>query len=78
MVTASTDGKISPLYLEDVSDENGKVIPRLVNMNGEKPKLILEHGLQYLEPGDYEAAKAYLPNPEDYDLREILKWDDIA
>lgn len=78
MVTASADGKISPLYLEDVSDENGKVIPRLVNLNGEKPKLILEHGLQYLEPGDYEAAKAYLPNPEDYDLREILKWDDIV
>jgi 6-phosphofructokinase 1 len=74
MVTASPAGKISPLYLEDVEDEHGKIKPRLVNMEGAKAKLIFEHGLQFLEPGDYEEAKTYLDDPKAYDLREILKW----
>lgn len=74
MVTASPSGKISPLYLEDVEDENGKIKPRLVNMNGPKPKLIFEHGLQFIEPGDYEEAKVYLDDPKKYDFREVLKW----
>ncbi len=74
MVTASPSGKISPLYLEDVEDEHGKIKPRLVNMEGAKPKLIFEHGLQFIEPGDYEEAKAYLGDPKQYDFREILNW----
>lgn len=74
MVTVSADGIIAPLYLEDVADENGKIKPRLVNLDLEKPKLIFENGLQYIEPGDYEAAKEWLPNPEEYDLKAILNW----
>ncbi len=74
MVTASNSGKIAPLYLEDVSDASGKIMPRLVNIDGEKPKLVFEHGLQFIEPGDYEEAKAYLENPKDYDFRNILGW----
>ncbi len=74
MVTANDTGEISPLYLEDVEDEHGKIQPRLVNMQGAKPKLIFEHGLQYLEPGDYEVAKQWLEDPKEYDFREILKW----
>jgi len=73
MVTATETGVIAPLYLEDVEDENGKIKPRLVNMNGPKQKLIMEHGLQYIEPGDYEEAKAYLDDPKAYDFREILQ-----
>lgn len=74
MVTASNTGEIAPLYLEEVEDENGKIKPRLVNMEGAKQKLVFEHGLQFIEPGDYEEAKQYLPDPGTYDLREILKW----
>lgn len=74
MVTADHTGIVSPLYLEDVEDENGKIQPRLVNMEGAKQKLVFEHGMQYLEPGDYEEAKQYLENPKDYDFREILGW----
>ena len=75
MVTANyTTGIIKPLYMEDVSDENGKIIPRLVDIEGEKQKLIFEHGMQFLDPGDYEAARAYLDNPEEYDLKVILGW----
>jgi len=74
MVTADNNGTIKPLYLEDVEDENGKIKPRLVNIHGDKQKLIFEHGIQYLEPGDYELAKQYLKNPKEYDFREILQW----
>jgi len=74
MVTANPKGEIEPLYLKDVEDENGKIKPRLVNLNGPKAELIFNDGLQYLSPADYEAAKAFLPNPEDYDFKKILKW----
>jgi 6-phosphofructokinase 1 len=74
MVTANPKGEIEPLYLKDVEDENGKIKPRLVNLNGPKAELIFNEGLQYIGPADYEAAKAYLPNPEDYDFKKILKW----
>ena len=74
MVMATSDGKIEPLYLEDVEDENGKIKPRLVDLKQGKSKLVLENGLQYIEPGDYEEAKEWLPNPEEYDLHNILNW----
>ena len=74
MVTTNPKGEIIPLYLKDVEDENGKIKPRLVNLNGPKAELIFNEGLQYLKPEDYEAAKQYLPNPEQYDFKKILKW----
>ena len=74
MVTTNPKGEIMPLYLKDVEDENGKIKPRLVNLNGPKAELIFNEGLQYISPADYEAAKSYLPNPEDYDFKKILKW----
>lgn len=74
MVTTNPKGEIIPLYLKDVEDENGKIKPRLVNLNGPKAELIFDEGLQYLTPADYEAARKYLPNPEEYDFRKILKW----
>ena len=74
MVTTNPKGEIIPLYLKDVEDENGKIKPRLVNLNGPKAELIFNEGLQYLTPEDYEAAKAYLPNPEEYDFKKILNW----
>jgi len=74
MVTVTPAGKVTPLYLEDVEDEHGKIHPRLVNMDGAKAKLVFEHGLQFIEPGDYEEAKVYLDDPKQYDFREILNW----
>lgn len=72
MVTASSTGEITPLYLEDVEDKDGKIKPRLVDMDGAKAKLIFEHGMQYIEPGDYEEAKAFVDDPKEYDFRLIL------
>ena len=74
MVTTNPKGEILPLYLKDVEDENGKIKPRLVNLNGPKAELIFNDGLQYISPNDYEAAKTYLPNPEEYDFKKILNW----
>lgn len=74
MVTSDPAGNAAPLYLKDVEDENGKVKPRLVNMQGEKARLIFGGGMQYLTKDDYEAARKFLPNPEEYDFHHILKW----
>jgi len=75
MVTADNVGNIAPLYLDDVTDEHGKVVPRLVDMEAEKTKLVIEYGLQFIEPGDYEEAKKFVAHPEEFDFRAILGWD---
>ncbi len=74
MVTSNPKGEVAPLYLKDVADEKGRVKPRLVDMGSEKVKMVFDNGLQYISPGDYEAAKAWLPNPEDFDFKKILNW----
>ena len=74
MVTLDQEGKISPLFLKDVEDEHGKVKPRLVNINLEKTQIIFRHNLHYLTENDYEAARKYLPDPENYDFYKILNW----
>ncbi|HSG67743.1 MAG TPA: 6-phosphofructokinase [Bacteroidales bacterium] len=74
MVTSDAAGSIRPLFLEDVTNAKGKVEPRLVNINSEKADMVFNHGLQYLDPGDYEAAKAFIENPDHYDFRRILNW----
>jgi 6-phosphofructokinase 1 len=74
MVTVTPKGDIQPLYLKDVEDENGKVKPRLVNMESEKVKLVYENNLHYITKNDYKAAKKYLPEPEEYDFKKILNW----
>lgn len=75
MVTSDPKGDIAPLYLKDVEDEHGKVRPRLVNMDSQKAKLIFEDSLQYLTKADYNAAKKYIANPEEYDFVKILNWN---
>jgi len=74
MVTADHTGKIAPLFLKDVQDENEKIKPRLVNIESERAKIIFEDGIQYIGPGSYEDARKYVSNPEYYDLRRILEW----
>ncbi len=74
MVTVDSLGNVSPLFLSDVQDENGKIKPRLVNMASDRAKMVFEESLQYINPGDWEAAKKYVSNPDYYDFREILNW----
>ncbi len=75
MVYVSTDGMVSPLYLKDLQDPTtGKIPPRLVNIESDKFKQVVDYLLNYVAEEDYEAAKQYVANPEEYDFRKILNW----
>ena len=75
MVYISQEGYVSPLYLKDLQDpETGKIPPRLVDINADKIHQVIDNLMHYITPEDYEAAKAYLANPEEYDFRKILNW----
>ena len=75
MVTADPKGDISPLYLKDVEDENGKVRPRLVDINSQKSQLVLRNNLHFIREADYDAARQYVERPEEFDFMKILNWD---
>ena len=75
MVYISQEGYVSPLYLKDLQDpETGKIPPRLVDINADKIHQVIDNLMHYITPADYEAAKAYLPAPEEYDFHKILNW----
>ncbi len=74
MITVDTKGDVSPLYLKDVEDENGKIKTRLVNIESQRVKLVFENNLHYITKDDYKAVKKYLPDPEHYDFKKILNW----
>lgn len=74
MVTSDPAGNIAPLFLKDVEDENGKVKPRLVNIESERAQLVYNNNLQFITKGDYKAISKFVENPEDYDFYKILNW----
>jgi ATP-dependent phosphofructokinase / diphosphate-dependent phosphofructokinase len=74
MVTSDPKGDIYPLFLKDVADEKGKVKPRMVNINSQKVMMVYNNNLQFITESDYEAARKYVPDPENYDFNKILKW----
>ncbi len=74
IVSANSRGDITPLFLKDFEDENGKIPPRLVDINSDMAQLFINN-LFYLQEEDYEQAKKYLPNPEAYDFIKILNWN---
>ncbi len=73
IVSADAEGNIQPVYLDDHTDENGKVIPRLVNMESEIAQLFFQ-GLDFIKEKDYSAAEVYLKNPAEYNFNQILNW----
>ena len=76
MVSANSKGDITPLYLEDLEDENGKVQPRLVDIESDMAQLFINH-LIYIKEPDYKEAKKYVKKPEEYDFKKILNWNFI-
>ena len=74
MVTTDYVGNIRPLYLKDVEDEQGKIKPRLVNIENEGTQLVYHNNLQYITKDDYKEAKKYVDNPEEFDFFKILEW----
>lgn len=71
MVTANSRGEITPLFLSDIQGKDGKIPPRLVDINSELVQLYFQN-LHYIDQHDYAAAKQYLAVPEDYDFEKIL------
>ena len=71
IVTANSKGEVTPLFLEDLQGKDGKIAPRLVDIDSEFARLCFQN-MHFIEEADYEAAKAYLPDPERYDFNKIL------
>ena len=74
MVMTNGTAEVKPLFLKDVEDENGKVKPRLVDIDSPNIQMIFRNNLHYLTKEDYRAAKKYVQNPEEYDFFKILGW----
>ena len=74
IVTTSTDGDVTPMYLADHQDENGIIQPRLVDIKAPISKLYFRN-LHFISKQDYKDASPYFDNPKDYDFHEILKWN---
>jgi ATP-dependent phosphofructokinase / diphosphate-dependent phosphofructokinase len=74
MVYVDAAGKASPLYLKDLQGPDGKIPPRLVDIEGHGAVTLIKNNLQFVTPDDYEAAKKYVENPADYDFYKILNW----
>ena len=77
VVTVDASGNVNPLFLKDVTGENGRVRTRLVDMECNKVKMVYAQNQQYLVKEDYEAARKYLLQPEEYDFFNILNWEKI-
>jgi 6-phosphofructokinase 1 len=74
MVYVDASGKASPIYLEDLQGPDGKIPPRLVDIEGYGATTFIKNNLQFVERADYEAAKEYVEDPEAYDFYKILNW----
>ena len=75
MVFVDESGKVTNLSLKDLQDpQTGKIPPRLVNINTDSFKAVIDNILCYITPEDYEAAKAWVKDPETYDFNKILNW----
>lgn len=71
IVLCTANDEIIPLYMKDISNEKGVIVPRLVDAKSERFILTLR-SFEYITSIDYEAAKKIIPNPEQYDLKNIL------
>lgn len=75
MVAMNLQEEIIPVFLKDVEDENGKIRPRLVNMEREVVKQTFAENVSYLTPADRKAALEYLSDPEKYEFDKILSGE---
>ncbi len=75
MVYIDPLGDSHPLYLKDLQNADGKIPPRRVNIMGGVAQNYYRYICHFITPDSYEAAKKYVPNPEEYDFRKILNWE---
>ncbi|MBQ0024324.1 MAG: 6-phosphofructokinase [Bacteroidales bacterium] len=74
MVFVDANGEAHPLYLHDLQNEEGKIPPRRVSIEGGTAQSYYGQICHYITPADYEEAGKYVQNPEEYDFKKILNW----
>ncbi len=74
IVSTTRDSTVVPIFLKDVEDKNGKIPPRLVDINTEFSQLVLGD-MHVLTERDYDKVKKLIPIPEAYDFYRLLEWD---
>jgi len=74
MVTANSNGDITPLYLKDIQGEDGKISPRLVDVNSEFAHLCFQN-MDFITESDYDSVRKYIKDPEAYNYKKILAWN---
>ncbi|MCD8072377.1 MAG: 6-phosphofructokinase, partial [Alistipes sp.] len=75
MVFVNEMGEVTNLCLKDLQDPaTGKIPPRLVDINSDTFKAVINNILCYITPDDYQAARQYVCDPENYDFKKILNW----
>ena len=75
MVTVGRDGSVEPLFMDSVADKEGKIMPRLVDVESRKVQQIIQNNLHYITREDYKGASKYVDDPEEYDFYKILEWE---
>ena len=46
-----------------------------MDIESTKAQMLLRNNLQFISPEDYNAAKAYVDDPERLDFVKILNWE---
>lgn len=74
MVMVDHAGTAKPIYLKDVEDANGKIKPRLLDIENESVQNTITQNMHYITPDDYDALDGIVDNPEQFDMYKILGW----
>ena len=74
MVYVDAFGESHPLYLKDLQNEEGKIPPRRVAIEGGIAQSYFNHICHFITPADYEVEKKFVSDPEAYDFKKILNW----
>ncbi len=74
IVSTTRNAEIMPVFMKDIEDENGKIPPRLVDINTEFFQMVMSD-LHVLTKKDYQGAKKWVAIPEAYDFYRLLEWD---
>jgi len=72
MVSQLRDSTIAPLFLKDHTDSNGKVIPRMVNINNEDFKCTMRNSFDYIKEADYASIKELTNTQALFDFDKIM------
>ena len=75
MVFIDPQGDPHPLYLKDLQNAEGKIPPRRVDISGGIAQNYYRYVCHYITPEDYEAARKFVANPEEFDFLKILNWE---